>query len=109
MIIKDLDKGSYQLSWQGKILGKFSELEFAKGIDLNQFQEIPFHKLGEELRKLATERTYVLGAAMLTEVGHKRPATAVGKPIADARKMYDANTAKIQEILGTKVELKLEK
>ena len=109
LMIKDLDKGSYQLSWQGKILGKFSESEFAKGIDLNQFQELPFHKLGEELRKLAAERTYVLGAAMLTEVGHKRPSTAVGKPIADARKIYDANTIKIQEILGTKVELKLEK
>lgn len=109
LIIKDLDKGSYQLSRQGKTLGTFNESEFAKGIDLNQFPELPFNKLGAELRKLATERTHVLGAAMLTEVGHKRPSTAIGKPIAEARKIYDANTAKIQEILGTKVELKLEK
>jgi len=76
---------------------------------LNQFQELPLHKLGAELRKLATERTHVLGAAMLTEVGHKRPSTAVGKPIAEARKIYDANSAKIQQILETKVELKLER
>lgn len=109
LIVKDLDKGSYQLSCQGKILGKFTESDFAKGIDLNQFQELPLHKLGAELRKLATERTHVLGAAMLTEVGHKRPSTAVGKPIAEARKIYDANSTKIQEILGTKVELKLER
>jgi len=109
LMIKGLDKGSYQLSYQGKILGKFTESDFAKGIDLNQFQELPLHKLGAELRKLATERTHVLGAAMLTEVGHKRPSTAVGKPITEARKIYDANSTKIQQILGTKVELKLER
>ena len=61
-----------------------------------------------ELGKWVAEREQLLALAWLTDVGHKRPDTPKGIPLADARKQAAELEAKIRKLAEpTKITLRL--
>ncbi len=109
LVIKELKEGVYNLSSGKNNLGQFTHQDLEKGLDLAQLKNLESNLLAAELRKHCTERTKVLGLAWLDEVGHKRPDTPKGKPLEQARQLYEDSTLRIHEILATKTELTLTK
>lgn len=105
--INGLKEGNYKLSSNKSDLGVFTNKDLEKGLDLSQFKNLESNLLARELRKLCSERTKILGLAWLDEVGHKRPDTPKGKPLVQARKIYDDATTRIHEILATNIEINL--
>ena len=51
-----------------------------------------------EFLPLAAERSRLLGLAWLTDVGHKRPDTPVGKPLAQAIREVKPLEARLREL-----------
>jgi lysophospholipase L1-like esterase len=76
----------YELVAGDKRLGEVTHKELAAGLDMTRFAELSTNRRSAELAKLAEERQRLLGPAWLTEVGHKRPDTPKGLPLAEAQR-----------------------
>lgn len=72
--------------------------QLASGIDLTRLPEFSLNKRRAEIWKLVEKRQRLLGLAWLTDVGHQRPDTPKGIPIAAARKQGLEIDAQIQEL-----------
>ena len=77
--------GRHALSEGERRVGTFTEKELADGVDLTALPELTTNRRAAEVGKLVARRERLLALAWLTEVGHKRPDTPKGRPLAEAR------------------------
>ena len=81
-----------------KKLGEVGREELAAGVDLTRFADLSTNERAAEIGKLTAERDAMLGLAWLTDVGHKRPDTPKGIPLADAQKQAAELETKIRKL-----------
>ena len=83
---------------KGRTMTTVTRQEAEQGIDLTRFAELSTNQRSREVGKLALERERLLGLAWLTDVGHKRPDTPKGEPLAAAQKKAAALEERMQEL-----------
>jgi lysophospholipase L1-like esterase len=84
LTVTGLPGNRYDL-WEGDTaFGGVTRADLESGVDLTHFEKLSTNTRGAELWKLVEKRQQVLGLAWLTDVGHKRPDTPKGIPLADA-------------------------
>ena len=96
--LEALTEDRYALKEEETTLASFTKQQLADGIDLLALPNISTKKRAAELRKLYDDRQRLLGLAWLTEVGHKRPDTPKGIPLADAQQQASEMDKKILEL-----------
>jgi lysophospholipase L1-like esterase len=108
LTVKDAPHEKYEL-WEGeRKLVEVGREELAAGVDLTRYKELSTNVRAAELGKWVAEREQLLALAWLTDVGHKRPDTPKGIPLADARKQAAELEAKIRKLAEpTKITLRL--
>ena len=72
--------------------------ELAKGVDFVKLLKIAADAKSAEAWKRIDEKNRMLGLAWLTHVGHKRPDTPKGMPLAEARKKAAVLDAEIRKL-----------
>ncbi|VTS04046.1 GDSL-type esterase/lipase family protein [Tuwongella immobilis] len=83
--IRGIEGGRYALrETNGKMLGEFSHEVLAKGIDLSQIPALSTNVDAQEVLRLLKSIHQTRDLAWLTDVGHRRPDTPKGIPLADA-------------------------
>jgi lysophospholipase L1-like esterase len=87
-------------------LGEVSAEQLTAGVDLLRYPELSTNRRSAELGKLVEQRQRLLGPAWLTDVGHQRPQTPVGLPLAEAQRKAVPLTADIRR-LAEPVEITL--
>ena len=81
-----------------KTLFTRTEAEWISGVSLRANPDFGPNKKANEVLKLALEKQKVLGLAWLTDVGHKRPDTPKGIPLAQAETQVAELDKKIREL-----------
>jgi lysophospholipase L1-like esterase len=108
LTVKDAPGEKYDLREGDKKLAEMNREELAAGLDLTRYKELSTNIRAAQLGKLVAEREQLLALAWLTDVGHKRPDTPKGIPLADAQKLAAELEAKIRELAEpTKIMLRL--
>lgn len=95
-----LPNGKHSLYEGEKLVGSATAEEWKKGVDLSKWPELSTNKRTAELWDRIQMKQRQLGLAWLTDVGHKRPDTRKGIPLADALKYGVEIDGKIAELLG---------
>jgi lysophospholipase L1-like esterase len=76
----------YALFEGNKKVGETTRAEVRLGLDMIRFPELSTNARSAALWQLVQKRQQLLGLAWLTDVGHKRPDTPKGLPLAEAQK-----------------------
>ena len=79
-------------------IGKASGAQLAAGVDLLRYPELSTNRRSAELGKLVIERERLLSPAWLSDVGHNRPNTPAGLPLAEAQAKAAPLTAQIRKL-----------
>ena len=75
---------------------------------MTRFKDLSTNACAAGVGKLTVERDQLLGLAWLTDVGHKRPDTPKGIPLAEAQKQAAELEAKIRKLAEpAKITLRL--
>lgn len=90
--------GRHELFEGGRQLGEASGRQLAGGLDLLPFHDLTTNRRSAELWKFVEERERLLGLAWLTDVGHKRPDTPKGLPLAEAQEKAAGIEAEIRKL-----------
>lgn len=88
----------YELREGDTRLAEVTGEQLSEGLDLLKYPLLSTNRRAAELLKLVQQRERLLAAAWLTDVGHKRPGTAVGLPLAEAQAKSAPLTEKIREL-----------
>jgi hypothetical protein len=96
--VAGLPAGRHALYEGDRLVGAASADEWKAGVDLGRWPEFGPNRRAVEVGKLLEEKTRVLGLAWLTDVGHKRPDTPKGIPLADAQKKAAEFDRKAREL-----------
>lgn len=96
----------YRLFQGDTMLGEVTREELAAGIDLTGFKDLATNQHAADLLKAVQQRHQILDPAWLTDVGHKRPDTPKGMPLAEAQRKAEPLEKKARE-LATPVRLSL--
>lgn len=83
--IRAAKQEQYTLFEGDRPLGALTREQLEAGFNLLQYTELSLNRRSVELLSLVRERERILGGAWLTYVGHKRPDTAIGLPLEEAR------------------------
>lgn len=98
LIVSRLPKSKYVL-WEGdKKLGVVARDEIKIGVDMTRFPELSTNVTAATLLKLVEKRQQLLGLAWLTDVGHNRPGTPKGIPLAEAQKQAAVLEKQVREL-----------
>jgi len=98
LVVRGLTKPVYVL-WEGNTrLGEVKRTELEAGLDVCRFPELTSNRNAAELLKLVQQRERLLSPAWLTSVGHTRPSTPVGLPLADAERWAAPLDERIQAL-----------
>lgn len=98
LIVRGLPAGSYTL-WEGDArIGEVTADELRAGVSLTRYPALSTNVRAAELLKLVQQRERLLSAAWVTEVGHKRPQTPVGLPLAEAQARAAPLTTRIDAL-----------
>lgn len=106
LVIAGLPAGKHSLLEGDRIVGTATAEEWKKGVDVGGWGDLSVNAQTAAFWKLIEEKNRVLGLAWLTDVGHKRPDTPKGIPLADAKKKAAELDAKARE-LAQPVAMKL--
>ncbi len=98
LTVREAPHEKYGLFEGDKKLGEVGREELAAGVDLTRFKDLSTNVRAAEIGKLTAERDAMLGLAWLTDVGHKRPDTPKGIPLADAEKKAAELETKIRKL-----------
>jgi len=75
----------YELFEGAQRIAELTGKELAAGLDMMRLTALSTNRRGADLAKLAEQRQRLLGPAWLTDVGHLRPDTPKGLPLAQAQ------------------------
>lgn len=89
----------YNLSIDGINLGNFTRDQLSKGVDLNQFPNLPVNKQAQEVLKLIKKRRSVVSPAWREHVGHKRPGNYPAQPIDKAMETWNEIENQINKLV----------
>lgn len=106
LVLRGLPAGKYALHEGGTHIADVTASELSAGLQLTGYPALSTNARAAELLKLVQQRERLLSAAWLTEVGHKRPQTPVGVPLAEAQARSAPLTARI-DALAQPVGLRL--
>jgi lysophospholipase L1-like esterase len=98
LVVKGLPQRAYVLSEGSTKLGEVTRAELEAGLDMRRFPELTTNRNAAELLKLVQQRERLLSPAWLTAVGHTRPSTPAGLPLAEAERQAAPLEARIQEL-----------
>lgn len=98
LTVTGLPAGKHSLSEGDKLIGTATAEEWKAGVDLGAWRPLSANRRSLEAWKLVKEKTRTLGEAWLTDVGHKRPDTPKGMPLADAQKKAAELDAQAREL-----------
>jgi len=98
LTVREAPHEKYGLFEGDKKLGEVGREELAAGVDLTRYKDLSTNVRASEIGKLTAERDAMLGLAWLTDVGHKRPDTPKGIPLADAQKQAAELEVKIRKL-----------
>ena len=108
LTVMDAPGEKYELQEGDRKLAEVSREELGAGLDLTRYKELSANTRAAELLKRVAQREQLLALAWLTDVGHKRPDTPKGIPLADAQKQAAELEAMIRNLAEpTKVVLRL--
>jgi hypothetical protein len=96
--IPNVPAKQYELFEGDTTLGRVSGKELGAGIDLMTFESLSIVERPERLAALNAERQLLLGRAWLDHVGHQRPDTPKGLPLAEAEEKAAALEERIREL-----------
>ena len=85
LVVKNGSQERYTLFEEDHKLGEVRRKDLEDGIDLMRFPDLSLNHSGGELLRLVQQRERLLSLAWLTDVGHKRPGTAIGLPLDQAQ------------------------
>ena len=103
-----LDRDAYVLYEGNRAVGRASRTELEEGLNLLKFPELSTNRRAAELGSLVLRRERLLSPAWLDEVGHKRPDTGKGLPIAEAKKKAEPLSEEIRKLARpVAIELRL--
>jgi lysophospholipase L1-like esterase len=106
--VTGLPGGGYGLFEGNTPLGKATAKELAASLDLLKFKDLSTNRQAAELWKKVAQRQRLLGLAWLTDVGHKRPDTPKGEPLAQAQKKAKILEEEIRKLAQpVKLELRI--
>lgn len=98
LTVRDAPHEKYVLFEGDRKLGAVGRDELAAGLDLTRYKDLSTNERAAEVGRLTAERDKLLGLAWLTDVGHKRPDTPKGVPLADAQKQAAGWELKIRKL-----------
>jgi hypothetical protein len=101
-----LRDGRYAIFEGTHAVGAFDVRDGSASVDLRSFAELSSNRRASELGECIRKRERIMSPAWLDFVGHKRPDTAKGLPLVEAKKQASALTAEIIK-LGRPVSLDL--
>jgi lysophospholipase L1-like esterase len=101
LAVAGLPEGRHSLFEGDRLVGTAAAEEWKRGIDLTKWSELGTNKRTAELWDLVQKKQRILGLAWLTDVGHKRPDTRKGIPLADAMKYGMEVDEQVSELLKT--------
>jgi lysophospholipase L1-like esterase len=85
LTVAGLPPGRHTLYEGDRLVGMAAADEWKAGVDLGRWPDLSANKRAVELLKVIEERTRVLGLAWLSDIGHRRPDTPKGLPLAEAQ------------------------
>ncbi len=100
LIVVGAGKVRYELFEGDRRLGVVSRDQLRQGLDMTAFPGLSTNPESAQLLKLAQERQHLLGLAWLTQVGHKRPDTPQGLPLAEAQRRAAALESQMRRLAG---------
>jgi hypothetical protein len=106
LTVTSASQARYVLFEGDRRLGEVSREQLTAGVDLLRYPELSTNRRSAELWKVIEQRQRLLGPAWLTDVGHQRPQTPVGLPLAEAQRKAVPLTADIRR-LAEPVEIRL--
>ena len=98
LTITGLRDGRYGLVEETRALGNVEVANGVATIDLREFPELSINRRADEVGELIRKRERILSPAWRDDVGHKRPDTAKGLPLDEAKKRASPLTAKIRTL-----------
>lgn len=108
LTVTGLDRDSYVIYEGDLAIGRASRMELEEGIDLLKLPELSTNRRAAELGALVIRRERIMSPAWLDEVGHKRPDTGKGLPIAEAMKQSKSISEEIRKLAQPRpIELRL--
>jgi lysophospholipase L1-like esterase len=106
LTVRGATAARYTLAEDGRTLGEVTREELASGVDLLRFAGLTTNRRAAEVWPLVEQRVRVRGLAWLTDVGHRRPDTPKGPPLAEGEAKAAELLRKARE-LAKPVPLKL--
>ncbi|MDB5350376.1 MAG: hypothetical protein JWN86_1623 [Planctomycetota bacterium] len=98
LTITGLDRDRYSIYEGDHVVGQATRDELTKGVDLLKLAELSTNRRSAELGELVRRRERLMSPAWLDFVGHKRPDTAKGLPLNEAKKQAGPITASIKRL-----------
>lgn len=96
--ITGLTRPMYALVEEGRPVGALTRAELEQGVDLLRFPELSTNRAAQEILERVRERERLLSPAWLTAVGHTRPDTPSGLPLAEAQRRAAPLTEQIRAL-----------
>lgn len=96
--VLNLSAPRYSLYEGDAWVAEVSREQLKAGLELTRYPKLSTNVRAAELLKLVQQRERLVSVAWLTDVGHKRPQTPVGLPLAEAQARAAPLTARIQEL-----------
>jgi len=100
LAITGLPEGKHSLFEGDKLIGTATAQEWKIGMDLTKWKDLGTNKRTAEMWDLIQKKQRILGLAWLTDVGHKRPDTRKGIPIADALKYGEEIDEQVKKLIS---------
>ena len=98
LAVAGLPAGKHALYEGDRLVGTATAEEWQAGVDLSKWADLSANKRTAEAWDLVQKKQRILGLAWLTDVGHKRPDTRKGIPLADAKKYGVEIDAQVREL-----------
>jgi hypothetical protein len=98
IVVEGLPAGKHSLYEGDRLIGTATAEEWKTGVDLTKWKDLSTNKRTAEIWDQIQKKQRILGLAWLTDVGHNRPDTRKGIPLADAKKYGEEIDAKVREL-----------
>ncbi len=99
--ITGLPPGKHALYEGDKLIGSATAEQWKAGEDLSKWAELSTNKRTAEMWDLIQKKQRILGLAWLTDVGHKRPDTPKGTPLAEALKYGEEIDERVKKLTSS--------
>jgi lysophospholipase L1-like esterase len=110
LFVTSLPAGKHSLYEGDKLIGTATADEWKAGVDLGRWKDLSVNKKSAEAWDQIQKKQRILGMAWLSDVGHKRPDTKKGIPLADAQKYAGEVNGQVRKLAAAlEIKLRIEK